>query len=249
MVSNSQTGDVFSYVGTDQKLIKFSKNAKGGTFATLPDYPNSMTADDEAIWVYLWENDSNAESSVVRFDQKTKKSKKSVLFGSNGSGISKSDDFLWINQARQYSTTLSSLNPKTLQRLQSIEINGTLASLASTGGSVLLAGGEWDVDGVIVRVDPFQMRETARRQIPGEFMYRIATDDDYVVTAGYKGTLWVFSVEDLTLLRTIHLNWSDYQPSSLLILDDQLYISVHQGDGENGSILKVDGWAPMRGHP
>ena len=66
--------------------------------------------------------------------------------------------------------------------------------------------------------------------------------------AGYKGTLWILESDDLTLRRTIRLDWGPYRPASLLIDGETLYITAHEGNGENGSILAVEGWAPT-GHP
>lgn len=253
LASNPVTGDVFAAVATDQKVVRFARSAKGGTFASLSDYPNSITADETAVWVLMWVDGSNAQSKMVRYDQKTASATTSGLLGSGAWGIAKSGNALWTNHTGgtegAITTVVSRFDPQTLKPTQKVELNGNLGGLAATEGSVFVCGGNWDVDGVVVRIDPATMKETARKQIPGEFSYRIAADADYVVVGGAKGTLWVFSAEDLTLRRTIHLDWKAYQPSSLLIVGEVLYVAAHEGDGENGSILVINGWAPTRGHP
>ena len=253
VVSNPVTGDVFAAVATDQKVVRFSRSAKGGAFASLSDYPNSIAADETAVWVLMWVDGSNAQSKMVRYDQKTASTTTSGLLGSGAWGVAKSGNALWTNHTGgtegAINTVVSQFDPKTLKPTQKIELAGNLGGLAATEGSVFVCGGNWDVDGVVVRIDPGTLKETARKQIPGEFSYRIAADADYVVVAGAKGTLSVFSADDLALRRTIHLDWKAYQPSSLLIVGEVLYVAAHEGEGENGSVLVVNGWAPVRGHP
>lgn len=253
MASNPVTGDVFAAVATDQKVVRYSRAAKGGTFASLSDYPNSISADETAVWVLMWIDGSNDQSRIVRYDQKSASSINSAFLGSGAGNIAKSGNHLWTNHTRgtenAMKTLVSRFDPKTLKPTEKVELEGYLGGLAATEGSVFVCGGNWDVDGAIVRIDPVTMKETARKQIPGEFSYKIAADADYVVVGGAKGTLWVFSADDLTLRRTIHLDWKAYQPSSLLIVGDVLYIAAHAGNGEEGSVLVLNDWAPMRGHP
>jgi hypothetical protein len=52
----------------------------------------------------------------------------------------------------------------------------------------------------------------------------------------------------LTPGRTIHLDWRPFQPASLLIDREILYITTTEGNGENGAILVVEGRMPT-GHP
>lgn len=248
MATNPQTGDVFAEVATDQTIVRFSRGAKGGKFVSLPDYPNGIVADETAVWVLMWIGGSNAQGQVIRYEQRSGSSSKSELLGDAVSNIGKAGSGIWVNQAKLDTTQLNLLDPATLQRRQTVTFNGFFPSLAATEKSIVMAGGEWDVSGSVLRVDPSTMQETARQQLPGEFLYKVAANEDFVVAAGYKGTLWILDSDDLTLRRTIHLDWGPFRPASLLIDGEILYIAAHEGVGENGSILVVEGWAPA-GHP
>lgn len=248
MATNPLTGDVFAEVATDQTLVKFSRGAKGGKFASLPDYPGGIAADDSAVWVLMWIDGSNAQGQVIRFDQGSGAASKSELLGDAVSNIGKAGNSLWVNQAKLDTTHLNLLDPATAQRKQTITLKGFFPSLSASENSVYMAGGNWDVDGMVVRVDPVTLQETARRSLPGEFIYRLTANNDYVIAAGAKGTLWILSAQDLTVQRTIHLNWGPFRPASLLIDGDILYLTAHEGSGENGSVLVVNDWAPA-GHP
>jgi len=133
--------------------------------------------------------------------------------------------------------------------MQTVTLNGIFPSLIATNRSILMAGGEWDVYGMVVRVDPVTMQETARKQLGDEFIFKVASDDQFFVAAGSKGALWILSATDLSLLQTIRLDWRPFQLASLLIDADVLYISTAEGNGEEGSILVLEGWALEYGHP
>lgn len=249
MATNPATGEVFAEVATDQTIIKFSRAAEGGKFVSLPDYPEGISADGTAVWVLVYIDGSNESGQVIRYDQQTLAMTKSELIGFGICEMAKKSEWVWVSQTVEDSTLLHLLDPTSLQQQQSISVAGYLPSIAASENSVILAGGEWEADGMVARIDAFQKQERARRTFPGEYIYRVAADNEFVVAAGVRGTLWVMAAEDLTLLRTIHLNWGEYQPSSLMIDNETLYISTHVGNGENGSILVVKDWAPEMGHP
>jgi len=249
MVANQNTGEVWAEVATDQTLVKFNRAAKGGKFASIPDYPSGIAADGTAIWVLLWVDGSNAQGRVVRYDQRSAAMSKSELLGDAPSRIARAGQWLWVNQAKLDTTHLNLLDPASLTKKQTITLNGFCPEMAASENSVFLGGGRWDVDGLVVRVDPFTMQETARRQLPGEFTYRMTADNEFVVAAGMNGTLWVLAAADLTILRKIRLDYGNFQPSSLLIADGMLLVSTHNGAGENGAILVLKDWVPRLGHP
>jgi len=89
VATNPVTGDVFAEVATDQALVKYSRGAKGGKFASLPDYPNGIAADDTAVWVLMHIGGSNAQGQVIRYDQRSGSSSKSELLGDAVSNIGK----------------------------------------------------------------------------------------------------------------------------------------------------------------
>jgi hypothetical protein len=185
---------------------------------------------------------------VIRYDQRSGNSSKSELLGDAVSNIGKTGNGVWVNQAKLDTTHLNLLDATSLQRRQTVTLNGFFPSLVATNKSIVMAGGAWDVSGSVTRIDPATMQETARQELPGEFIYRLTANEDFVVAAGYQGTLWILDSDDLTLRRTIRLDWGPYRPASLLIDGETLYISAHEGVGENGSILALEGWAPT-GHP
>ncbi len=249
MATNPQTGDVFAEVVTDKTVIKYSRGAQGGKFVSLPDYPESIAANDTAVWVLIYIDGSNESGQVIRYDQRTLAMTKSDLIGYGICEMDQQSDWVWVNQTVDDSTQLHLLDPTSLQRQQTISVAGYLPSIATSENSVILAGGAWEGDGVVARIDPFQRQEKARRTFPGEYIYSVTADNEFVVAVGVRGTIWVMAAEDLSLLRTVHLNWNEYQPSSLMIDGEILYISTHIGNGENGSILVVKDWAPALGHP
>lgn len=249
MATNPVTGDVFADVGTDKVVVKFSRGAKGGKFGSLSDYPQDIVADETAVWVLMWIDGTANTGKVIRFDQRSGASSKSDLIGDAVSNIGVSENRLWVNQATPETTRLNLLDPATLQISQTMSLNGYFPSLAVTSKSILMAGGEWDAYGMVVRVDPITMQETGRKQLGDEFIFKVTNNEQFLVAAGSKGTLWILSATDLSLLRTIRLDWRPFQPASLLIDHDVLYISTAEGNGEEGSILVLKDWAPEYGHP
>lgn len=240
MVGNPATESVIAAVATDEKLIQFSSSGKGGSFASLPDYPNDITGDQQAVWVIMWLNGSNADTAVIRYDQRTKQSAKSQNLGSHGSDIVKAGNLIWVSHGTGQGSRLSVLDPNGLNLLPTIPLSGHLSALAGNETEVFVGGGVWDVSGEIVRVDSTTMRETHRRQLPGEFIYRVAADSDHVVAIGYRGTIWLMSARDLSLQKVARLSWGQFAPAAAMIHDGCLYITTHRGNGDNGSVLVID---------
>ena len=249
MATNVETGDVFAEVVTDKTIIKYSRAAKGGKFVDLPDYPEGISVDDKAVWVLVYIDGSNESGQVIRYDQRNLAMTKSELIGFGICEMVKKSDWLWVNQLVEVGTELHLLDPTSLRHEETISLAGSLMSIAASDNSVVLGGGVGENDGLVSRIDPYLREETGRRTFPGEFINIVAATNDFVVAAGDRGTLWVMAFDDLTLLRTIHLNRGEFRPSSLMIDGEILYITTHVGDGENGSILVVKDWAPEMGHP
>ena len=236
---NFRNESVFSVVATDSKLIRYNQAGNGGTFASIPEYPNDIAADETAVWVLMWINDTNSTAQVIRYDPDSGASTKSAILGSHASDVVRAGKWLWVSHGTGQGSSLDVLDPAGLNQLPSIPLNGHLSALAGNEHSVYVAGGQWDVNGEVVRVDPGQMRVVARQQLPGEFIYALTADSDHVVAVGYHGTIWVMSAQDLSIEKVIRLTWGQYSPASVMLLGESIFITTHRGDGENGSVLKI----------
>ncbi len=236
---NFRNESIFSVVATDQKLIRYNQAGNGGTFSSIPEYPNDITSDDNAVWVVMWINDTDSAAQVIRYDPDSGATTKSGILGSSAADVIRAGKWLWVSHASGKESSLDVLEPNGLQQLPSVPLNGHFSALAGNEHSVYVAGGEWDVRGEIVRVDPGQMQEVARQQLPGEFIYRVTADSDHVVAVGYHGTIWVMSAHDLSIEKVIRLTWGQYTPASVMLLGESIFITTHLGNGENGSVLKI----------
>jgi DNA-binding beta-propeller fold protein YncE len=113
---------IYTLEHTDRIVRKITSKGVATEFARLPDVPQHMTIDGEALWVLLWENGGSADSTVVRIDLKTKAQKRSAKLGPNAWQIGVNGDFVWVG----HDSMMSVLDRATLQPQPAISLRGDL---------------------------------------------------------------------------------------------------------------------------
>lgn len=248
MAAHLPSQTVYSIVATDKKVIRYSQSGQGGNFTGLAEYPNDMATDDTAIYVLEWIGGSNASAQVVRYDMQSGASRKSDVLPQGANKIRSYGDRVFVSLGFGEQTGIAVMNSADLSPVTGIKLPGFTSNLAVNGHAIFVAGGKWGEYGEIARVDAtLNWQETARHQIPGEFIYQLTATEEFVIAVGVQGTVRVYDAESLNLLVTSRLNWGsgDFMPSSLLVEGSALYIATHQGNGDNGTILKLPNFVPQ----
>ncbi len=246
MVS-TYAGEVYAMVFTDQTIWQQHDDGRGAVFTKIPDCPQDLIMAGGNLWALTEPDCSSQTSRVIRIDPQTKRQFPSGDLGEWGQALASYDSDIWVGHAR--APAISVVDQRSL-RQRSIDVPGAeFWAMASDSQHVYGAGrtSGTSEDGLIVMFDPNRLSEVARASV-GERVTQIKSDENYVVAAGDKGTIWVFSVTDLTLLRTITLSTGTFEPHALLLADDQqLVISAGSYNGDNGALFVVSNYQPDNG--
>ncbi len=244
-MSMASNGRVYTTVQTDQTIWAQNSAEKGRKFATLKDYPSAMVGNDETLWVLVEPGGNSSTAKVVRLNKRNADAIGSPILPYNASGLVKHKGNIWVGHAHgPQGGVLSKLDPETLGKRGSFNTVESLSKIGSNSHSLYAIGGDWDKNGMVAKYDTQTGKVAEFKGLPDEFSYALAATEEYVIVAGYHGRIWVVSAKDLTILRDIKLDLGKFQPSTILPIDDTLYITTHKGQGENGSVLVIDGWQP-----
>lgn len=238
----SPDGEIFAAVATD-KTIWRSGNG-GGTLAQLQDYPQAIAASPNAIHVLTWIGGSSSKTAVVRIDRTTGEKTRSPVLPKNGFDIAATDATIWTLHRLdgENRSQLVGLDADTLIVTHQTTFDGYAYMLSTSEDGLFAAGGEYGVSGLIVAFDPATGVERRRNSDIG-FLSALTADSGHVVAIDRAGEIAVFST-DLGLLRTITTSFGGFEPRSVLLVENDIYVSTHRGAGENGSVLAIDDWTP-----
>ena len=232
---------VFAMVNTD-KLI-YGKAGRRHGLMHLGECPDAMIADDLTLWALTEPDCSSASSRLIKVDSRSGAQVRSGVLSEWATALAASGDNIWVTHARGPALTVIG---KTSLQPQPLEVAGaSLWAVTASAGSVYAGGrlGEDNSAGVVVMIDAATGHEAHRAQV-SERVAEMTNDARFVVAIGEKGTIWIFSAGDLTLLRTITLSTGAFQPRGVLIKGDDLLLSNSMQSGENGAVLIVSGWQP-----
>ena len=237
----TSNGAIFAMINTD-KLI-YRQSGRQHVLARLGECPDAMIADGLTLWALTEPDCSSATSRLIRVDSQSGAQARSGVLAEWATALTANGDSIWVAHARGPALTV--VGKMSLQA-QPLEVAGaSLWAVTASAGNVFAGGrlGEDNASGVVVMVDANSQREVHRAQV-GERVAEMTSDARLVVAVGEKGTIWIFSAGDLTLLRTITLSTGAFQPRGVLIKGDDLILSNAMQKGENGAVLIVSGWKP-----
>lgn len=245
MTSTSE-GSVYAAVATDKIIWRQpADDSRGGVFAQLRNYPQAIASDDDAVWVLTWVGGSSSQTQVVRMDLDTGRISRSAILPRNGFDLAVTQDTVWIlhRYDGEGECALIGLDKRSLEEVSRTAFPGFTSFLAANDDGVFAAGAGFEENGLVVKFDLATGQEVARHG-SDVIIAGIAADEQYVITADMAGEIQIHSADALSPLRGISLTNGPFRPQKLLPVNDRLFITTHQGDGANGSLLVVEDWRP-----
>ncbi len=237
--------DVFTLVATDKLIVKHDKRGRKSTFAKLGDCPSAMVPSGADLFVLGEINCTSDGSRVVRVDSAGAQTKSSDL-GEWAQAMTAVGSELWVGHAR--GAAISILDRQTL-RVSKQAIPGVEVWALAANSKAVFAGGRHentDSDGSVVMLDARSRREISRFSVT-ELVAAMVADETHLAVVGGKGTIWLFSARDMTLLRTIHLSTGEFQARSAILANGDLLISASTYRGENGAVFVLEDYLPPAG--
>lgn len=245
-VATTGDDDIFTLVATDKVILRHDSGGRKSTLAKLGECPDGMVPWGTDLFVLTEPDCSSASSRLVRIDSTTGRSAKSADLGEWAQSLAAIGSEIWVGHARY--TAISIVDQSSLG-VSKLAVPGLEAWAMAANSASVFAGGRYentDHDGSIVMIDAGSRKEVARYSVT-ELVSSMAADDTHVVVIGDKGTIWLFSARDLTLLRTIHLSAGEYRPRGAIFANGALVISASQYRGENGAVFVLEDYLPKMG--
>jgi hypothetical protein len=234
---------VYALIATDKLVWRQDRSERRTTLAKLGECPEGMVDDWPNLFVLTLPDCSSDTSRVFKIDSRTGKMTKSAVLNEWATDLTAFAGQVWVTHANQPALTI--VDQSTLQaevvdlpvaELWAIEVNRhSVFAAGRVDGS--------ESDGLVLMLDHNNLAEKARASVP-ELIQLMTLDDAHLIAVGEKGTIWVFSVADLSLQREIKLNVGEYRASSVSLLDGLLLVSSSEHNGENGAVLVLDDWRP-----
>jgi DNA-binding beta-propeller fold protein YncE len=245
-LASTSDGRVYAAVATDRQIWEQPPGQHNGrVLSRLNDYPQALTADNQAIWVLTWVGGSSGQTRVVRIDLANGRQDQSAILPSNGFDLVVSGDTVWTlhRYDGEDRCEIVGLDKDTLAETKRQGFSGFVTFLADGEHGLYAGGGQSGHFGAIVRLDPASGEETARYDsaLP---IAAMATGFDNVIAADMDGTIFILSGDNLTLLQTIRPTTGTFRPQEILIWGDQLFVTTHTGFGNTGSLVVLNGWRP-----
>ena len=229
---------VYALERTEQVVRLVNTKGVMHEFSRLPDYPQGMALENDALWVLLWDEGSSGNSTVVRIDLKTKKQKRSPKLGPNAWQIAEGFDSVWVG----HETRISVLDKSTLQKKADISLIDAIPAENSQKrtefGRVAVGprGVYGDYDLSVVRIDPQKMAITQRKRLGQLPLYMVVMPNDLWV-ATREGSIWQLDPETLAV-RAEHKSSKPLDFHDLKFRDGLFYVTEHPGP----EARTEDGW-------
>jgi outer membrane protein assembly factor BamB len=248
-MTRSLDGIVNALVETD-KLVwrQTASGAPAKPITGLEGCPDAIASGDPYLWI-LTEPDCSSESSrLIRIDPRNGSRASTALLGQSDEALFAGPGRVWIAHAQ--TPALSLVDANTLSAQTADIADASLRAISGCCGHVYVGGRLLSnaAQGIVSAIDPKTSREL-RRQLVDQRVAFMASDDEYVVAVGEKGEIWVFSADSLDLRRTVRLTVGPFEPRSVLIDGDTLYIASQKQESEHDSVFVLEGWRPAAAKP
>lgn len=235
-------GTVYAAVFTDGKLWRQPPSGKGRSVWQLKSKANvfiDIAASDDAVFATHYTDADQRMTSLSRIVASSGKVKTSEPFVGEGRALRMAGGAPWILMSNG---SLAKYDPQTLEYQGGADLNYFLWSLTSNS-QALYSGGKSaqtpEGTSIVVRYDVNDPQTRIETSIEGnELILAMAATDTHVAALGENGNVWILDAKNLAPLK--HFN-TGASPRAALFHNGQLFITVHQGEGENGSLLIYDG--------
>lgn len=233
-------GRVLSLVHTDKKIWQQpTKRGKGRTLARIGDCPVGMTGDSSAIWVVTYVNCTGDKSKVFEINPRNGKTRRRIDLQDGPFDITSNQKAVFVISTFRQDSTLTGIDRSTGEVRRKDLPGARFHHIRATRDQLIAAGAVGDAGIVASVIRPNGPKADLPRPVAA-----LTMTDAHVVAIDDSGAIYVFAATDLTLLREITTNFGNFRPQTALIVGDRLYITTHTGQGQNGSVLVVNGWRP-----
>ncbi len=241
-MTSTPDGTVYAATFTDGKLWRQPSSGKGKNIWQLPSRAHvfiDIAASDSVVFAIHYTDAEQRMTSLTRIDSTSGKAVTSEPFIGEGRALRFAGGAAWVLMSNG---TLAKHDAKSFDYLGGVDTNYFLWSLTANTQAVYTGGKTAQTPegiSIITRQDANDPQTRIEKQIESnELILTMAATDTHVAALGENGNVWIFDATDLRPLK--HFN-TGAQPRSALFHNGQLFITAHQGEGENGSLLIYDG--------
>jgi Caspase domain len=237
-MTSDRHGTVFAGVFTDGKIWGQSPQGEGQHIWQLPSKAHvliDVKAADKSVFVAHYTDAPDRMTTLSRIDSPGGKAKSSLPFVGEGRALVTANGAAWLLMSNGF---LAKFDLVSLKYQTGSDSQFFLWSLAANAKAVYTGGKIAQTPegtSLVNRLDINYPHERIERSIEGnELIVTLAATDKHVVALGENGNVWVLDATDLTVLK--HFN-TGVPPRAALIHDGKLFVTSHQGDGENGTLI------------
>ena len=235
-------GTVYTATFTDGKLWRQPPTGKVKTIWQLPSRAHvfiDIATNENTVFATHYTDAEQRMTSLTRIDPSSGKSKTSEPFIGEGRSLRFAGGAAWILMSNG---TLAKHDPETFDYLGGADTSYFLWSMTANSQAVYTGGKTAQTpvgQTIVARQDVTDPQTRIEKLIEGnELVLAMAATDTHVAALGENGNVWILDANDLKPLK--HFN-TGAQPRSALFHNGQLFITTHQGEGENGALLIYDG--------
>lgn len=238
-------GTVYALVATERAVFARKRGGTGAVLSGVAGCPERLALSGTTLLVLTWPDCSSADSKVVAIDTATARSRTSPSLGKDAVAIAAAGDHAWVLHR---DGALDVVDIAALTKRATVTIGGATLAMAASESAVFV-GGLDRPDGnasLVVRIDVASRAVTHRGTLPGAGrVSAIASAGRHIIVADELGALFALSADDLTPLARVGApGLAGDGPRGMLVVGDRLYVTIHKGVGDNGSLLVIDGWRP-----
>ncbi len=225
-------GTVYVVPQTDKTLIAINPaNNLSRLVARLPDQPESMRFGNGALYLLLWENDTSAQSSVVRVDPTSGKLSRSGQLGSGSRGIAIDAEHVWVGQDAR----ISVLEQRALGKQPEVSQDGHHFVVAAGAGAMFS-----DDTSTVVRVDA-ATRTVTRSADLHEPIAALAVSGNDVLVASRGGRVWRLDAATLAVKAEL-VPETAFEPRAITAIGDTILVTTHgsrDAKPDHGSLIVI----------
>jgi hypothetical protein len=234
-------GALIALVETDKTIARIDAGAKKArTLARLPDCPDDLAVDGDALFALLWEACSSAGSRVSRVDARTGKRVDGEGLGANAFAIAAAGGLVFVPHR---GGVVSVLDAQTLAVKARWNVPDVGMHVAASGAAVFVPSGP-----DLVRIDALSGATTARAPLPAALRV-LRTAGDHVYAALADGRIVVLSAANLMPVEVLVPEGPTFEPRGLAVDGSRLLVTTFKEDPRDvnaaeGRLLVFERGAP-----
>jgi Caspase domain len=237
-------GTVFSAAFTDCKITRQSPPGKTKTLATIKNRVAfaDMRYGLDALYAATYTDDgANRLTTLNRIDPKSGAVTPSEAFLGEARGLATAEGTPFMLYATGNGTEVAAFDQGSVSKGAGIPLEGFNWSIAANRQFIYVGGREEQQGGnsTVTLLPVEDLGNKTRQSLEGqELIMTIAATDVRVAALGDGGGVWILEATTLAPLK--HFN-SGVRPQQAIFADGILYVTTHQGDGENGAVYAFEG--------